>query len=100
MLLGARAFKSEHYNIMNNTQRLLALDAALVACEGCIAHPDIKAAISLLQDSMETHSRLSDQFPVWGNYLDAQMDACKAMVNNPQVFGYGDGFDVCIPAIA
>ncbi len=84
--------------MMNNTQRLLALDAALVACEGCIVKRSVKDAISALQDAMENDSMLEDQFPVFDDYLNAQMEAVEALAKNPQVFGHGDGFDVCTPA--
>lgn len=72
---------------MNNNQRILALDAALVAAESLVGVPnDLRLAISLLQDEVEKY-RLEDVYPVWEQYLNAQKEAVRLLASNPQCFG-------------
>ncbi len=64
---------------MNEIQRILALDAALCACEGT-ANQEIREAISFIQDKLEKYLE-----PV--NFDDIeQINAVRALADNPQCY--------------
>jgi len=75
---------------MTGLERLLTLDAALIACEGC-GHSKFKAAAQqLLTELDELLSpnllpNIGDNFDL---YLKAQHQAVLKLAKCPEVFGY------------
>lgn len=73
-------------NKMTKNERILALDAALVAAENC-GEERIETAISALQDAIEEYWNDNNEYPLFIDYLRAQYQAVNALKENPQVFG-------------
>lgn len=75
-------------NVMNTPmtteERILALDAALVACEGVTGLPinsDLHKAVNeMIAPTLERHQP-------FGKFLDAQRAAVKRLYDCPETFG-------------
>lgn len=68
---------------MTELERLLALEAACCAAEGC-GSSDLKAALSLLQAELE-----KVEWPEpFGEFLDQQLVAVIKLAANPETFGH------------
>lgn len=73
---------------MTKQQRILALDAAACAAEDLVdVHPDLRAAISLLQDELDKHFDRQPKHESFDDFLAEQLSAVVALANNPQTFG-------------
>jgi len=69
---------------MTKTERLLALDAALCASEGAIEDDAVRQAANVIQTWLESQDF---GYPVFGEFLKAQEDACLELACNARVFG-------------
>lgn len=67
---------------MTETDRLLALDAALTACEGLLPS-NLGDLLKHLSTKFENNPELGE----FGQFLEAQKLAVRKLVTNPQVFG-------------
>lgn len=64
---------------MTKLQRLLALEAAFIACEGITGAKD-QASVAKLIDKLNAPEE-------FGAYCKAQQEACLELAANPPVFG-------------
>lgn len=71
---------------MNELDRLLALDAALLACESC-GNPKFRKLVSLLQKELDVILEKVVGRKDFGTYLKAQKQAVTRLAQNPEVFG-------------
>ena len=69
---------------MSVKERMMVLDAALLACES-VGSPDLKAAMALLAEQLDKEMFFVEDF---GKYLDEQKAAVKKLVSCPEVFGF------------
>jgi hypothetical protein len=70
---------------MTRIQRLLALEAALCGAECCfMSDPQARKSVTILQNAL---MNLEESYPSFGDFIDAQKEAVKALASNPQVFG-------------
>jgi len=72
---------------MTKNQRLMAVEAALVAAECCFPREDLRQAVDKLQKWLCNWAGLETDYPTFGEYLKAQQEACLELACNPQVFG-------------
>lgn len=68
---------------MTELERILALDAALVACEGVVP-PELT---EVLEQYIKKEIEKDPSLAIFGDLLTAQREAVKKLVSNPQVFG-------------
>lgn len=68
---------------MTPQARLLALDAALGACEGLVPNELTRELNQHLEKEIEKMG-----LGVFSEFLDAQRDAVQELAANPAVFGY------------
>lgn len=77
--------QSETKNMkFTHKDRMMCLDAALVAVEGCKFPSNIQSAINDIQNFLDKEDF---GYPIFGDYIKAQKEAIKKLVDNPQVFG-------------
>jgi hypothetical protein len=73
----------------HQTKIILALDAILCASEGFISDPELRDAISDLQDTLEARApQLEKEFPTMDEYVRAQAEALESLLKDPRVFGH------------
>jgi hypothetical protein len=76
---------------MTIRQRLLALDAAVVAAEnipsGVPVSDNLRAAIALLQDELDAHFQTTDMAENFDQFLEEQYAAVQTLATSPEVFG-------------
>lgn len=78
---------------MTIKQRILALDAAAVACEGIAQDPKYKKLqdlINSLQNELEKIFDVEYENVSFGDFLEAQTEAVKALTKCPVVWGGGN----------
>ena len=78
---------------MTIKQRILALDAAAVACEGIGQEPKYSKLRELLNSVQNELEQLFDaeyENVSFGDFLEAQTEAVKALTKCPVVWGGGD----------
>lgn len=76
---------------MNALERLLALEAAVTACETVKLNGNLRTALGLLYEELDNEIKrlvLSHHLPEnFSEYLALQKVAIKKLLDNPQVFG-------------
>ena len=73
---------------MKSKQKLLALDAAIVAIEGDSVIPDdIQNLLFQVQDWLDNHFNEEYSDIPFDKHLEDQREAVKALANSPEVFG-------------
>jgi hypothetical protein len=72
---------------MKSKQKLLALDAAIVAIEGDSVIPDdIQNLLFQVQDWLDNHFNEEYSDIPFDKHLEDQRDAVKALASSPEVF--------------
>lgn len=73
----------------HQTKIILALDAILCASEGWIKDPELRDAISDVQDILDDRAEhLEKVYPTMDDYLKAQKEALQSLIEDPRVFGF------------
>lgn len=73
----------------HQTKIILALDAILCASEGWIKDPELRDAISDVQDILDDRAEhLEKVYPTMDDYLKAQKEALHSLIEDPRVFGF------------
>lgn len=72
---------------MTIRQRILALDAAVVAAEMVGMPDDLRAAIDLLNDALDEHFQSTEKAEDFDKFLEEQYAAVQMLANSPEAFG-------------
>ena len=72
---------------MTIRQRILALDAAVVAAEMVGMPDDLRAAIDLLNDTLDKHFQSTEKAEDFDKFLEEQYAAVQMLANSPEAFG-------------
>jgi hypothetical protein len=73
---------------MKSKQKLLALDAAIVAIEGDSVIPDhVQNLLFQVQDWLDNHFNEEYSDIPFDKHLEDQREAVKALADSPEVFG-------------
>lgn len=76
---------------MTEVERLLALEAAACAAEGCCGSDETRAAISLLQDALDKEPILAAiEAEGGGVFVARQERALRALLLTPAAWGGGE----------
>ena len=72
---------------MTIRQRILALDAAVVAAEMVGMPDDLRAAIDLLNDALDEYFQSTEKAEDFDKFLEEQYAAVQMLANSPEAFG-------------
>lgn len=70
---------------MTPQQKIMALEAALCACESVIDPQKAQEFVAYVDTLLEP---IIDSYPIFGDFLDAQLEAVHALAKSPETFGH------------